>query len=74
MKLWDLDGHRRNREEQTMFSLTRGNLNLSLVDAMHDLDPGMLAWSPPRDGSAHMTMSEHVVASSDRPRVRGFSG
>lgn len=45
MNLWSVTEHRTTPEEQ---DVAPGDLDLNLRDVMLDLDPGMLAWTPPR--------------------------
>ena len=42
------------------------DLDLDLLDVMYDLDPGMLAWSPPRTRSVRKGLVERVIAAAPR--------
>ena len=47
-----------------LWTATRYDLDLDLLDVMLDLDPGMLAWSPPRTRSVRKGLVERVIANS----------
>lgn len=77
MNLWNATGHRTTSEAQDVVTTRArrgdatspwppGDLDLDLRDVMLDLDPGMLAWTPPRTRLDREGGVERAIA--DAPR------